>query len=661
MTELPKKPQSTPKPPPRPWRRASFSFGSEEEAKEGKADGRTREVSKGLEAIYLQDGEKKEDLKTLSHTRRSRAFRIFAWVVGGCALASALAWLGLFLFIPNGWKETTGLALTIDGPATVSLGREETFVLSWSNPSFQPVRDVEIRLSVPPEFLVSSVVPPPPDRSELTWKLGLVPPNGKGTVEVKGVFLGALGDQSALQVVGTYLGNDDAKPHQALVTRTLVFGESVLAGTFRVPAKAVAGDTVPIEYAVVNRGSQGLRGLRARIVMPKGFSLQSSTGSSMLRLGETDEWEQPLGDLAAGTTSTIRLNGSFVAGSAGDALVTGRIGVSKPDGSFLPLLASSSTFPVLAGDLGLHLVGNGGDGDRTVAPGDPLRITLEYQNLSPEPLSGVRLELSFESLVNGSSATGTSLLDWTKLEDSERGASSTKTRIQKIVYDQKSVPAFERLAPQERGTIDVTLPTLPATSGTKDAIVRIGLQGTMAQVGKDKSTRIIRTSPLSFRYRSDLSLQSEARYFTEEGAPVGSGPLPPVAGKATGYRVIWTLSKTLHEISDLEVSAVLPASVSLGANSSTDAGVLSYDPASRTVRWNLNRMPEGVNELLATFDILLTPTEFDIGRFAQLLGESRLTSADVLLSESVVRAMPPLSTDLQNDDGARSKGVVKKK
>jgi hypothetical protein len=38
-----------------------------------------------------------------------------------------------------------------------------------------------------------------------------------------------------------------------------------------------------------------------------------------------------------------------------------------------------------------------------------------------------------------------------------------------------------------------------------------------------------------------------------------------------------------------------------------------------------------------------------------------LSATDAAVSESIVRSMPPLTTDLQNDDGAKNKGVVKKK
>jgi hypothetical protein len=650
------KPAPVPKPPPRPWRRVTFSFSKDKESE--KTSTREREVTKGLEAIYLTQG-KKDDLSSLSHVKRSRALRFFVWLIAVCALVSALAWTGLWYFGSNASQDASGIVLSVEGPSSIGLGREELFTIAWSNSSNTPERDVELRLSVPAEMLVSSLSPVPDDAQNVSWKLDTVAPGAKGEIRMKGVFLGALGTQSAIQVIATSRGGENNRVRETLVTHALTYGETVLSGLFDVPRKAIAGDEIVIGFAVANHGEQGLRGLRARVHLPDGFT-PSATGTGVLQLLENRTWEEPLGDLGAGTTNTIRVLGTFASGSSGDVPLAVQVGVSRADGSFLPLLEEDTSLTVLAGDLGLRLVANGTDKDTTITPGDPLRITVEYKNLSPEPLKGVSLRLGFESVVDGISATGTSLLSWDDLEDESAGSTTTKTKIQRITYDEDVVPVFAQLDPQEDGTFDITIPTLPVASGVKDAAVRLTLEGSMATVGADQSTRVVRTAPLVFRYRTDASLSAEARYFTEEGAPIGAGPLPPVSGKTTTYRMFWNVNKTLHPLEAFSVSTVLPASVAWGAVTSVEAGAISYDETSRTVTWSLNRMPENVNELLAFFDVQLTPTEFDVGRFAQLLGESRLTAKDPIVDEQIVRALPPLTSDLQNDEGARSKGVVRK-
>jgi hypothetical protein len=262
--------------------------------------------------------------------------------------------------------------------------------------------------------------------------------------------------------------------------------------------------------------------------------------------------------------------------------------------------------------------------------------------------------------VNGVSATGTTLVDWSELEDATRGATSTKPRIQTIRYDKNSIPDFAELAPGEEGTIEVTLPSLGVTSGTKDALINLDLTGTLATVGKDKVNRVLRANPIRVRYRTDADVKAIARYFTEEGAPLGTGPLPPVAGKTTVYRIEWSIEKKLHGLDNLEVSAALPPNVAWSEQSLVDAGDIVYEEATRTVRWKLNRMPEDIRDLTARFDISLTPSDLDIGRFARLLGETRLTATDAATTEPLVRAKPALTTDLISDESAEGKGVVKK-
>jgi hypothetical protein len=416
---------------------------------------------------------------------------------------------------------------------------------------------------------------------------------------------------------------------------------------------------MPIEFSLANRGTQELSGLIARYTFPSGFLPSATTGTHLMPTSDGHEWEQSLGTLAAGTTSTWRFFGSFVSGSAGDSAFKVRVGRLRGT-EFLTLYSSESAIPVLAGDLSLRIVANGSDADRTMQPGDPLRIAIAYKNVSPETLGSVAVTLGIESLFNNASATGTSLVDWNELEDPAQGATNTRSRIQTLKYDKTSIPDFAELAPGEEGTIEITLPTKLATSGTRDAMIVLDLTGTLATVGKDKVNRVLRANPIRIRYRTDADLKAVARYFTEEGAPLGSGPLPPVAGKTTVYRIEWLVDKTLHGLDNLEVSATLPLNVAWNGQALADAGEVTYDEASRTVRWRLNRMPDDVSELIARFDVALTPADVDIGRFARLLGESRLTATDASTNEPLIRAKPALSTDLQNDESAEGKGVVKK-
>jgi hypothetical protein len=108
------------------------------------------------------------------------------------------------------------------------------------------------------------------------------------------------------------------------------------------------------------------------------------------------------------------------------------------------------------------------------------------------------------------------------------------------------------------------------------------------------------------------------------------------------------------------VSAELPQNVAWGGAKDVGAGDVSYDDARRLVSWTVNKMPQDIKELGASFDVLLTPYESDAGRFADLLRETRMEFTDSNVSESLLRSAHSLNTDLPSDEMAKGKGVVRK-
>ena len=229
-----------------------------------------------------------------------------------------------------------------------------------------------------------------------------------------------------------------------------------------------------------------------------------------------------------------------------------------------------------------------------------------------------------------------------------------------MVWNETNLSDLKTISPNLGGSLEAMLPLISQATGTKALALKVWAVAQMDGPNNSKIKRTIQTSPIILVFHSDASLQSEARYFSEEGALLGSGPLPPQVGKATSYHVIWSLHKTTHTLKDISVSVTLPRSVGFVRVATSTAGDLVYDQKTRTTIWTLNRMPVGVNDLQAEFVVSLTPLSTDDGRFADLLGSSTMQATDEDTQASVSLTSDALTTDLQNDDGAKGKGVVRK-
>jgi len=277
--------------------------------------------------------------------------------------------------------------------------------------------------------------------------------------------------------------------------------------------------------------------------------------------------------------------------------------------------------------------------------GNTLHLAVGYENTATEPVQDVSIKVRFEPPI---------FLDWAHAENTASGTVSGNS----ITWNKKQIGVLERLPPGQEGTIEFSIPVLNNATGT--SAFQVVTEATMKSVGETIVNRTIKSTPITFRFRTDADLTNHARYFSEEGAPLGMGPLPPVVGQTTRYRIEWNLAKTSHELKNLAVTAMLPKRVAWTAKSVVGAGELRYDATTRGVTWSLNRVPGDVKDVSASFDVDLTPGELDAGRFADLLGETRVEFTDADVNEIVSRTKPPLTTDLQNDEGAKSKGVVRK-
>lgn len=617
------------------------------------------EMDKGLSTIFKDDDGEMPDMTKLEIRRRPWIIYIIVAMIVFLTVLLVSVWAGFIFFKPFKGFGGQGLELKIDGPTRITLGQETTYFINYSNVSNAPLAAAEVRVSFPTDFRIVSMEPEPQEAG-MTWRLGSIAYGGRGTIQVKGVYLGALGTKSAIQVVGTYRPASFNSDFEALATQQLEYADSVLEGSITAPEKVVPGDKVTFVYSVSNTGVIDLEGLEAHLTLPHGFVRESgATGAS-----DGDLVALSIGTLSAGASTTVSVTGAFASGAGGELHVLGETGRLGVDGSFLAAQKTDAIVSLLAGDLGLKLVANGSDKDRSVNLGDALHFSLGYENTSGEELKGIILRVKFEPLA----ATGTDpialkkpadfkLLEWSNIFDNSSGT----LRDNQLIWDKTSFEALERMPTGQDGVIEFSIPLIAsAASGTVFDAFQATAEADIEFVGGAKLNRTVRTKPMIFRLRSDAKLTTEARYFTEEGAPMGDGPLPPEVGKMTSYRIFWTLDKSLHELKDIKVSAKLPDNVVWPGISEASAGELVYDEKAKTVNWTLNKMPSDIDEITAEFDVQLTPTEFDANRFAELVGETRFDAKDVQNGDVLSMTKDHLTTDLQNDAGAKNKGVVRK-
>jgi len=246
-------------------------------------------------------------------------------------------------------------------------------------------------------------------------------------------------------------------------------------------------------------------------------------------------------------------------------------------------------------------------------------------------------------------------INWNKadLADGKRSGNT-------ITWDKQTTGLLKNIKPEDTGAIDLSLPIVSNPNGSMADTIFVKLITSMDRLGDNTDPKSVESNPVKLTFDSNTSFSAEARYFLEDGQPVGSGPLPPSVGQSTTYRVFFHISNSLHELKNVEVTTSLPSSVTWVDKKQAAIGNVSFNATTRTVKWKADKIPSSISEADAWFDVSIKPTSSDVGKFVKLTGTSAFTATDSKTNSTISQSVESFTTDLTNDDGAKGKGTVTK-
>lgn len=604
------------------------------------------EMDRELRSIYDEGGAARPDMKHLVRVRRSIGKRLLVAAIFFFAFLAAVSWTGYFLFSPADRKFSgEGVEVTIDGLFNAKSGETATYTIRWRNGEKVPLGTASLELRLPAEFAVTRVEPTTENAS---WNIGSVAPGKKGSVTVEGVFIAPVGKQADIQAILNYRPADFNSSFQKVATRAVSVTDSVLDILASGPPKVMPGDKVTLDFSYVNSSPRDFTGVRLMLAYPPGTFIPESAEPAAADPSQT-VWE--IGTVAANSENHVRVTGTFAAGAQGDAGIAARLGFADENGEFRLQKETVLTVNVVSGQLLTALILNGKSGDQPISLGATLRYAISWQNTGESDLEDVALSLVFEA-----SPDAAKLIKWNELKDAQAGVHNGN----RITWNGKQITALKKIGPNQEGTINIELPLAaePPAGGASDLRITTWAETSIKSIDGEPADRQTKTTPFAAVVLSDAALANEARYFTDDGMPVGSGPLPPKVGEETRYRVYWKLSNSMHELGDLKLSARLPSNVVYTGKSGTDAGELKFDAAEEKVVWTLNWLPVTVKTVGIWFEIAITPTADQTDRTPTLTDAAIFEAKDRTAGFDIILSAPPLSTALENDEQAAGKGRV---
>ena len=605
---------------------------------------RAEELGKDLKSIYADHEGKLPDFTRLDGKPGSRLKSAILGTLAALAILGAVTWGGLLFFSRTSGFTGESVDLSVETAEAFSAGAERDVIIRYRNRERIPLARAEIEFRAPEGFEI--VGSEPASAEEGSWSVGSVAPGAEGEVKIRGYVRKELDSALTFEAKLNYRPADFNADFQKVASHTVVVSESELALTGSGPKEMTPGDEIAFVYEYENRSDAALENMRFVIDPLEGFIFASADPKP----DEDAALRWSIAKIEPKATATVTVKGTFSAASRGPKALQARMGFADDTGVVTIAKAEAKT-DVLKSNLDLALIVNGSDKPPTVSFGDQLFFTVRYENAGDVALKDVALNADLPSEPKDA------VLDWPSLKDDLAGVRKDST----ITWTKKEIPALASLAPGDKGELNFSVQIVRkplADGGGSDYVVHASAGARIAKAGNVSGARQVDAVPMDIRLLSDASFTAYGRYYSD-GVPIGSGPLPPKVGEKTVYRVFWIIRNSLHELTNLSATTLLPQGVKwTGVQREVGAGSLDFDETGRKATWRLNRMPTSVPEIVVSFEVELTPEAEDIGEILDLTGDNRFEAFDKSVEAVILKTQPVIGTDLIGDEDASGKGVV---
>lgn len=579
--------------------------------------------------------------------RNPRKIFYIVLIVTVVLLGAATA--GFFLFIAQD-AEYSGKSVRVEAqiPERVAAGEDFSITLTMTNVEDVALKDFVMTIQFPSGYTVKNASRSADNEAKNAYTLGTLSPGEENSLTLTGNLIGAVGEEKEFGFTFTFQPENFNYQFHETDRVNVRIGASALMMDIEGPQEIAPGSEGTWKVVVTNTSSDALSALRLTIGTPEDFTLTSSTPE----ISDGQRWS--IDSIAPDEEKELTFSGVFAASEQEFVELSivsslNRNGIEDTQGraSVLILLVKPELFLTL----------ERADEDTTIPikPGDRIPVKLSYENTSELALTDVTLTM----VVDDKSPLVASNL-----------STIPEARVDGLtfIWTKDEISSLEQLKPGAKGDVTLSLtvqqPLTPASEDDFLQNVSLTARSNVGSIsGLDDPTLAGTERTLVLPVATTLNVTGEARYYDEEGIPIGDGPIPPEAGQSTTYVIQWFASNTTNNADTFSVVATIPRDVFWpGMDFNATAGTIAFDSVTREVRWEVNTIPAGTGTLSAIlsaqFTVRITPTTNQIGSTPVLVDAATVTATDVHTGEALSSSIATMTTDLLHDTRAAGQGIV---
>ncbi len=611
------------------------------------------EIEDSLEQIYQDDKGNRVDVKRMQILKKRG---IIFWFFSFIFIVSAIGILGYagYKFYINSGTDTTTIDFYVESKSEITAGEEFFYTIHCKNTSGMDLLLPRVEVIFPKNFVMLESEPKNQSDNKGIWDLPSLPSHSENIIKIKGVMIAPEGTTGSLFANISYTPQNfssEFKKDASAMTLVKDIGMDISVDYI---ATALLKEKGEINLNFRAKEDNFIKSFVVGVEGPDNFELRDrdvKTEDKTIALFEKQSDRKWLIKEVPAEEKTLPIDFIFLNKTDDTATVTVYFEKEAAvNGEKLRFYEKTLNFEVMKSDLNIALIINGSREDQGINFGDTLNYSIVYNNKGETDMKDVIIM----AVLNGS------FLDWTTL-DEKNGA---QEKGNSLTWTKNEMPVLEFVGKHQEGTIDFSIKALDIAKVDpgQNYEIKSYAQFFVGATANGTSTNTDnKSNTITNKINSDLKLVEQVRYFNEDNITVGNGPLPLKVGEKTSFKVYWSLTNNLHELTDASVEVSLPAYVAYDEKSRTNVGFVSYDSANHKVVWNVGRLPLTVFRADAEFNIAVTPTADDVNKIVVLKPGSKVSAMDAETKNKIDKITDVKTSKLEDDEISQktNDGVVR--
>lgn len=589
---------------------------------------KTEKIQQKINSIY-----ENSDPELNLPKRRSKKAKIFFWTIFLLFFLAAVAWTGFFIFGRSSNFSEDKINISVETDKEPSVGQEITYQIKIKNQNNTTLNTTSLSVRYPHGFEFISSDPISSGENEKEWQLGSLNWGQESLITIKGKIWDNANSEANLQLIFSYHPGEYSVELQKIINYKKTLKSPAVDLSADCPTEVQNGVDFSCTIYLNNKTETALNNLELALKLPEGFK------------NNTPNWKDSklnLPNLPVTSSSSYLVNLLPTAAAISDNQSIKIDLNQKNDGKSYLYQSLVKEMILNKSILSLQVTANGSGEKQLVNFGDNITFLISYENNGNTDLKDVTLKL----ILDTSSADNKSLFDWTKIRDKADGtitAEQLSPQIRRaiITWDKNQISSLANLKPQDKNTLEVSLPIKNKEALNLSKLTEYKtLIYTEAKLEKETTAATLQSNTVDLILNSDLGLTSQTVLKETEKISNDNN-----FDSKNIYTLTWNLTNSLHELTDLQLTAILPQNVTWEKSASATAGDITFDNTTRQITWKLNRLPSSFPKVVINFDLGLKYSNQNEVVKSNLTEKIKIEARDKVTGEDLLFWKDPLSVE----------------